>query len=385
MISSLGLKNFKCFEDETLELSSLNLLAGLNGMGKSTAIQALLLLRQNYNAGTLRETEKLVLNGNLVNIGNTRDMLYANSKKREISIEIITETDLHAQWVWDAGEYKDNHIWGMWDGEEYVAYLRFKSLTVNKPQNGGRGIFELPLFRENFHYLSAERLGPRSFYEKPTHEILSKNQMGTQGEYTINYLNEYASKDIPIVALKHPLSKGLKLYEQVNAWLGEIRPGTSVNIRKNLDVNIVYASYRFIGTIGFRSANVGFGFSYILPVLVAILNSTPGSLIILENPEAHLHPMAQATMGRLFAIAASNGVQLIVETHSDHIINGVRVAVKEGVIEHNKVKILFFTGDVIEGKFVHYVLTPQIYPNGRLGDLPEGFLDEWGKQLLRII
>ncbi|MBF0539355.1 MAG: DUF3696 domain-containing protein [Nitrospirae bacterium] len=376
MIKNLSLKNIKCFEDETLELSALNLLTGLNGMGKSTAIQALLLLRQSYNAGLL-QNRHLLLNGDLVKIGNTRDILYQYSKTLEIGIELMTEEGIHGQWLWDAEQDKD------------IDTLHLKCPIENNPHDASIGIFEIPLFGENFHYLSAERLGPRSFYEKSTHEVSYKKQMGTQGEYAINYLNRYASKNIPIEGLKHPSSEGLTLYEQVNAWLGEIRPGTRVKPKENTDMSLVSANYQFIGgrdiSNEFRSTNVGFGLSYILPLLVAILNSTPGSLIILENPEAHLHPMAQASMGRLFAIAASNGVQLIVETHSDHIINGVRVAIKEGVIGHDKTKIMFFTGDVIEDVFVHYVLTPRIYANGRLGDLPEGFLDEWGKQLLRII
>ena len=67
-----------------------------------------------------------------------------------------------------------------------------------------------------------------------------------------------------------------------------------------------------------------------------------GELIVIENPETHLHPKGQANLAKLIALVAEQGVQIIIETHSDHIINGLRVATKQKFIKPNNSKVLFF-------------------------------------------
>ncbi len=372
MITAVKLKNFKCFKDKTIKLSSLNLWTGLNGMGKSTFIQALLLLRQNFELGLLQKNKGLALNGELAKIGLAKDLLYQYFEKHEITIGITIDKKVSASWKWDASSESD---------------------TLPMIEHGGapEAVFKkkIPLFEDNFHYLNAERLGPRVYAETSSFNVVNRNQLGQQGEYTINYLAEFQNREISIKQLRHPKSTGLTLYEQVNAWMGEIRPGTRVNISSNLDMSLVGLRYQFLGGSDagnrFRPTNVGFGISFLLPVLVAILSSEPGTLLILENPEAHLHPRGQAEMGKLIALAAANGVQLIVETHSDHILNGVRVAVKNGLIKPEQAQVLFFHGEVFDDQFKHYILNPKIDINGRIDQWPEGFFDEWDRQLTELL
>jgi predicted ATPase len=370
MIKKIRLKNFKCFEDEAVEFAPLNLWAGLNGMGKSTIIQALLLLRQNYELGLLQSDKGISLNSTLTQIGNAKDLLYQYFKTQEISIEITVSGQSPAGWQWDAKTDSD--------------YLPLKKKSGN-PDN----IFKAALFGPDFHYLNAERLGPRVYFETSNYEVLNRNQLGIQGEHTVNYLAEFQNVKIPIEELKHPGATGLTLYEQVNAWMGEIRPGTRINVTSNLDMSIVGLRYQFLGGIDvgnpFRPTNVGFGLSFLLPVLVAILSSKPGTILIIENPEAHLHPRGQSEIGKLLAIAAANGMQIIVETHSDHILNGVRVAVKKRLVEPGQTKLLFFHGEVIGDQFKHYLLNPKIDQNGRIDHWPEGFFDEWDRQLSELL
>ena len=83
MIHSLRLQNFKPFEDQTINFKPLTLLSGLNGMGKSSVLQSLLLLRQSYQQRLLQR-KYLALNGNLVNIGTAKDALFEGAKKEEI-------------------------------------------------------------------------------------------------------------------------------------------------------------------------------------------------------------------------------------------------------------------------------------------------------------
>ncbi len=81
-----------------------------------------------------------------------------------------------------------------------------------------------------------------------------------------------------------------------------------------------------------RPTNVGFGLTHALPVIVACLAAEPGTMLVVENPEAQLHPRGQVSIGRLLALTAASGVQVIIESHSDHVLNGIRLAVKDGLL-----------------------------------------------------
>ena len=108
-------------------------------------------------------------------------------------------------------------------------------------------------------------------------------------------------------------------------------------------------------------------------------------LVMIENPEAHLHPKGQAKMGELIARCAASGVQLFVETHSDHIVNGLRVAVKEKIITPKQVGINYFTKNIENGES-YTVNTPiKIGINGELSYYPQDFIDEWENQLMKLI
>lgn len=91
-----------------------------------------------------------------------------------------------------------------------------------------------------------------------------------------------------------------------------------------------------------RPQNVGFGLTQLFPIIVAILAAREGDIILIENPEVHLHPKAQQDVGTLLARVAASGVQVVVETHSDHVLNGVRLAVKSKSIVPADVAIHFF-------------------------------------------
>lgn len=94
----------------------------------------------------------------------------------------------------------------------------------------------------------------------------------------------------------------------------------------------------------FESYNVGFGYSYILSIIVSALIAKEGNILIIENPEAHLHPKAQLNLSYLLAKLTGNGVQVFIETHSEHIVNGFRIAaLKDGFSLNNKDLNIFFS------------------------------------------
>jgi len=95
----------------------------------------------------------------------------------------------------------------------------------------------------------------------------------------------------------------------------------------------------------FKPVNVGFGYSYLLPIVVSGLIAEPGDILIVENPEAHLVPSAQSRIANFLARVSRTGVQVFIESHSEHILNGLRIAVKEKLFGHEETNIIFFEGD----------------------------------------
>ena len=136
-------------------------------------------------------------------------------------------------------------------------------------------------------------------------------------------------------------------------------------------------------SMNYRPTNVGFGLTYSLPIFVATLSSAPDSLLLIENPEAHLHPRGQVAMGKFLALAAANGIQIIIETHSDHVLNGIRMAVKNKTIQAADVTLHFF--DRPRSAPCCAVTSPKIDKDGRLDQWPDGFFDEWEKGLAELL
>jgi len=134
----------------------------------------------------------------------------------------------------------------------------------------------------------------------------------------------------------------------------------------------------------YRATNVGFGITYILPVIVAALASPVGTLLLIENPEAHLHPKGQVCRGDLLARAAHAGVQVVVETHSDHVLNGIRLAVRDGRLQPDHVQMHFFRRPERGGQ-ANEVVSPRVDRNGRISSWPNDFFDQWDKSLEALL
>ena len=128
-----------------------------------------------------------------------------------------------------------------------------------------------------------------------------------------------------------------------------------------------------------NSTNVGFGISYALPILVDALLAKEGNWFVVENPEAHIHAKAQSNMGYFLGTMAAAGLRVIVETHSEHIVNGIRrAAIVGGRLTPEDVNIYFF-----HGKSESELLSIDEY--GNLSDFPVDFFDQSRQDMLEII
>lgn len=364
MITKLSLENFKCFEEMSLSLSNVNIFSGVNGMGKSTVLQSLLLLRQSYLRDHL--THGLYLNDRYVELGNAQDVLYEKAQNDTIKIKYVTSEKYEA---------------------EYAFQYRIDYDCLPMIYHATEGTDSI-LFGDNFAYLSSFRIKPQDLYRIANEEELRKHEFGNNGEFALQYLGVFG--DEPIANKNIVLEKNTDstLKDQTRIWLDKIAPGIWPQVIVNSQLRTSEVRYEFIEgkdkTGSYKSTNVGFGITYVLPIIVAILSAKKGDLILLENPEAHVHPAGQRALGELIALAGAGGVQLMVETHSDHILNGIRIAVKNKQITGENVKIAFFYKDMSDS-FKHKYTSPSILPDGRLDSWPEGFFDEWDKELYALI
>ena len=298
-IDKLKLENFKCYKHQEFEFSQLTVFCGANSAGKSSAIQALLMLLQS------RFEAQVHFNGNLVSPGQYRQDILAHDAESEDKLSIALTSNMGVtRWIYD---------------ESIDALLSTDSMLPS---------FEVLL--SSFQYVQAERLGPEDNY-KNKEAFFHKNWLGKKGEYTSEIMTEIEEREGDDIRLAkgdyrlHSSTRSVRIYDQIRAWMQEISQNLRVSTQTLQEANISFNTYSYNGGAEVKAKNVGFGMSYSLGVVAALLITPPGGLVIIENPEAHLHPRAQSYLGRLIALSALSGVQVIVETHSDHLLNGIRV------------------------------------------------------------
>ena len=165
--------------------------------------------------------------------------------------------------------------------------------------------------------------------------------------------------------------------------MAQLFPGCVLAIDRVPRVNAVTLGLRTSPDTDFlRPVHTGFGLTQALPIVVAALSADRGDLLLIENPEVHLHPAGQAQMGQFLAAAAAAGVQVLVETHSDHLLNGVRRSVKDGTLASEAAALHFFRPRQTEGAAGEpQVLSPTIDPEGNIDTWPDGFFDQFDKDM----
>jgi predicted ATPase len=382
MIEEIHLYNFKCFSDQLIKLAPMTLLTGLNGMGKSSVIQALLLLRQSYLSGAF-ERGSLETAGDLVDLGTASEVLFEGAEKDRIGISIKHIHEAFVSFLFDVTPEKGHAV-----AVDIAAHsVNMQRLTIDEDPS----IAFIDHSHENsltgsFQYLHAERHGPRKFLPM-SHTRSGSVGLGTRGEYVLHALALHQDTiQIPPDDPRHLSAAGDRLRDQLETWLDMISPGVRLTVEPVPQADLVVGGFSF-GETGqlrsrdYRATNVGFGLSYVLPVLVALLAAHPGGMVIIENPEAHMHPIGQTKLGELCARTAAAGVQVIIETHSDHVLDGARIAVRDGIIAPEDTVFHYFQRR--QGRAE--VLTPTIDAEGRLSEWPEGFFDQHRRNTARLI
>lgn len=330
MITRIHIRNFKSLVEQEFSLSNLNLLTGINSSGKSSLIQA------------LRMIDKGAALPGHGDFSDLRSKGGSSSGDPAISLEIEN----------DGGQ---------------IESVRFSNTQLEIASNHPKRIIEKLI------YVSADRLGPQ--VQLPTTgEDHTISNVGEHGQHCYRFLAEHGSDTVkpPVV------NEEKSLRQAVNEWMSVITPDSRLlaEYHKTIDTASLTVN-------DYRPTNVGFGVSYTLPVIVSLLSSAAesGALVCIENPEAHLHPAAQTKMGELFARCAASGTQVLIETHSDHLLDGIRIAVKRDILPAENTRIYFFT----KQNSMTMVESIAVDRKGNIDKWPKGFFDQFmlnGRELL---
>lgn len=360
MLNSLALKNIKCFDDVVFKLSKITVFCGANSAGKSTALQSLLLLRQNYNNNNL-QNGRLGLVGEYFSVGHVRDLINHSPVGERLAIGIDSQN-----FSCDLKQTK---------ADEYHIDLEQPTDLTN------------PFFTSDFHYLSAYRLCPQNSYD--VNYATDKFDIGIYGQFAISELVRRGADAAPNQKLARAICSGIPDSEQRTISLDVAFKEAMKHI--NLDFDIVTHAHLNLDKVSntfssgatanqVRPVNTGFGISYVIPIVLAALCTREDGYLLVENPEVHLHPAAQSSLAGLLALTATCGVQVLLETHSDHIVNGIRVFVKERSMDDD-FAVVNSVRSTKSGRNVTEIL---LNKDGGLSDMDEGFFDQAEKDLLRL-
>ncbi len=389
MITRLDLKNFKCFEKLSLPFSPLTILTGFNAGGKSSVYQSLLLLSQSMRTNR-RQPATLILNGNLVKLGTPGELIHSRATQKEIAIGIQKddfgfESIIGFNEAVYEGALQVNHI-NITKGNHLTETVTLeedkRSFFSQFHQKTSAGFIDL---LSEIVYISAVRGGPLDVYPSPADPLPVMADVGIEGEYAPWWFYRQIDEEID-KARRHESETAATLRRQFNAWAGELFPGAQGHAQPVEKTGLIRLQLRISETDDWlRPANIGYGLSYAFPVLVAGLLARQDQTLIIDSPEAHLHPLGQSKMGFFLAKVAAAGVQMIVETHSDHILNGVRLALLDKAINPQKVSLHFFTPfQFAEKQEAAQIISPQVDQKGNLSEWPEGFFDQSEKDLARL-
>lgn len=336
MIQQIIIKNFKGIEDETLDLKPLTLLTGLNSTGKSTCFQAILAALY-YNGGA-----------NAGNLLASYDFSFLLNRNRNVNAKRIS--------IGLRREQGNSINVDLFDDDSFIIE---EDKTID--------------LENVVYYLSANRLA----YDSEMEAVSPKYKIGLQGEYIFGTFEAEKSKALEASLIKDKHSDTLSA--QLNWWLTYIL-GIKFELQtEKVTSNRVKIVYKSNDLPNLSPQQLGVGVSYLAKILIMCLRAKKGDVLMLENPEIHLHPAAQSRLGEFFVFISNAGIQLLIETHCENLINKIQFEVFKNHIVNTDV-ILYYKGG-ITAPFQRL----DFMDNGKFNlDFPEGFFDATLDEMLEM-
>lgn len=399
-ITRISVNGFKSLAEEcSVEVRPLTILAGANSSGKSSIMQPLLMMKQTLEA--TYDPGALLLDGPNVRFTSAEQFLSRSpgniSAKFTVALEMNGAASLNEVFI-------NNPQTGIEIAE--IAYKDKEGVTIFRPDMTRAEIMAAYPRRAN-----QSKKAYTSKIERERCFLELKNVFDEDGEtYTRTGYSRAYVKDI-LSFIHVPALRGNPERNYRKATVGPRFPGTfeiyaaslishwqatddprmnhldnalerlgltwKVSSKKIDDVSVEV----MVGRLPHKTqsipedlvsiADVGFGISQTLPVIVALLAAEPGQLVYIEQPEIHLHPRAQMAMARILADAANRGVRVVAETHSSLLLLGIQSLVAEGKLSPDKVKLHWFKRRPEDG--VTEVSSANLDEAGAFGDWPEDF------------
>ena len=439
MIVSLRCENFRCFRDTgLLELAPITILVGENNSGKSAIIQALhlpaltlqsedpgvclKLLHQDYDYGSFKDlvfqhkggesvtlsfgtiAEISMMSGKKLRTNGVQATLhltygYLPRRKEIYLVKFVIEDAEGERLSIHPDKYSGSMKVSMRNHEDKAAYL--SRLFIRK------GLFFEPYPSPFSFYTRLERKYGEEIADKLVGDIIKNDiligeflsdfrktrhlgPLRTPPSRTYLYTGEIADKvgargEAALQIYSALLRRGKREDREKASFINKAL--YQLGFIKNLDVQEVgpmhYEFWTQHEESSFRAnlADTGFGASQVLPVIVSLCTSSPGSTLLYEQPEIHLHPAAQAELGSVFVKACSPEKRIVIETHSENLILRIQTEVAKGNLKPEDVRF-YYTQPNSKG---HKVISIPLSEKGEfLVKWPKGFFEEGYQESLKL-
>lgn len=389
-IQKIQLKNFKCFKTTEINFGKITLLTGANSSGKSSLIDSLLAVFQ-----TVQFPVALSPNGKYKNIGG-----FENISHNGVSPVIEIALDF-------AGIYRQNDAWKIatrWQKSQRSALPVLERLNSEYAENAEKISLEIQK-EDDYKLQSGNFTGNYGSFTEMETDITEKGFLGNNDfpipwlDKSFNYIHSYREEPqrqyYQAVAGSKTDPTGKGYTQQIAQWeeiekqkIGELTQALkklkllhSIKTEKRDDGTFKVLVKVHQNSIFVPLTDVGFGVSKLLPVIVADLQLGKNSLLALSEPEIDLHPSVQADFADyLTAQCFKNSKQYIIETHSEYLLNRLRLLISQGKLTEDEVKVYYFENNGEETK----TYPVKFHKDGQITGAPDGFFETYETDVLNI-
>jgi predicted ATPase len=372
LITRISVQNFKGLENLTVDFSKLNLFVGENGTGKSSIVHALGILKRSLGTSGIN-TDLPYLNlgplQEIVPAGKTALIEVEGKLAVDLNPLVAPATEFNLKVAIDVqglSDYSTKISFPTEITNTYTRYgfskveptqLEFSGVTYNlnpTSEIGGGfavGGYAVPSGPDQYRLLQLGRDIAKSLMQLST--VISQALSRTYVVPPLRGLTEPASTLLPSVTQELNPREGLpqmgaalvsnltllepKIMDKIRSWMKE-----TVNV--DVDLRIIQGPQIKVlnPDRGTSLVNEGFGSNQLIFIFEEIARSEDDSFVAVEEPEIHLHPKAQFKLGQLMSKLAKENRQILLITHSEHIVSGVLTSVRQGVLKPEDVSIWFF-------------------------------------------
>lgn len=408
MLQRLRLQNYRAFENLDISLTKINLFFGPNNSGKSSILSAINLLAQTIETEDWKNP--LLLNGKYEDLGTYKDIVYQNNLKNDISIGLdfvqyeemksydfkysyrpqrkeITLSNVKITNSKNELEFESKYSDSV---EKPIVVHLFKPLNKGektKLSNSTHLIHFIPFGFRNFETLDTkasdkldmssinlieylkklEFIGP--FRASPKRTYLFSGESPTS-------IGKHGEKAIDIIASDY-MRRGKKkkgIVDNVSKWLNLCEIASELDLKVLTDRHFELRLSNVKSKEKENLADVGYGCSQILPILISGTTLPKESALLIQQPELHLHPRAQAGLGTFFNDLSKNNTQLFIETHSEHLLLRLQCHIASGELDSKDVSVYYvYVNDVGKKDAIHLPLNNKgLFEK----EWPEGFFPE---------